>query len=60
MRPRFTIALSVGPWGGFYVHRGFCHRLCLGWLAVTLVPVELDDLMEAYVDASSETRYGNR
>jgi hypothetical protein len=46
--PRFTVALSDGPWGGFYVHRGFFHRLCLGWLALTVVPVELDDLMEAY------------
>jgi hypothetical protein len=46
---RFTVAVSAGPWGGFYVHRGFFHRLCLGWVAITVVPVELDDLMEAYV-----------
>ena len=48
--PHFTVALSVGPWGGFYLHRGFFHRLCLGYVALTVVPVELDDLMEAYVN----------
>jgi hypothetical protein len=46
-----TVALSWGRWGGIYVNRGFCKRICLGWLAVTYVPVELDDLMEAYADA---------
>lgn len=48
-----TLALSWGPWGGFYVTRGFCKRVCLGRLAVTYCPVELDDLMEAYADARS-------
>ena len=43
-----TIALSWGPYGGFYLHR---HRICLGWLALTYVKVEIDDLMEAYVKA---------
>lgn len=42
-----TIALSWGPWGGFYVHP---RRVCLGWVALTYVPdVEVDDLMAAYV-----------
>ena len=48
---RFTVALSVGPWGGFYVYTGYLKRICLGWLALTFVPdVELDDLMEAYIE----------
>lgn len=46
-----TLALSWGAWGGFYVNRGFGLRLCLGWLAITALPVDLDDLMEAYADA---------
>lgn len=49
--PRFTVAVSVGPWGGFYVHRKFFQRVCIGWLAITVVPVELDDLMDAYAAA---------
>lgn len=45
---RGTLAISWGPWGGVYLHR---RRICLGWLAITFVPsVEIDDLMEAYVD----------
>lgn len=49
-RRRGTLALSWGPWGGFYVQRGFCRRVCIGRLALTYCPVELDDLMEAYAD----------
>lgn len=41
-----TIALSWGPWGGFYLNRW--HRLCLGWVALTYVPIEVDDMMEAW------------
>jgi hypothetical protein len=45
---RWTLSLSWGPSGGFYLHR---HRVCLGRLALTFVPdVEIDDLMEAYVE----------
>lgn len=42
---RGTLAVSWGPWGGLYVHRA---RLCLGWVALTYVPIELDDLMEGW------------
>lgn len=44
---RGTLAFSWGRWGGAYVHR---HRVCLGWLAVTHVPVEVEELMRAYAD----------
>lgn len=43
-----TLALSWGPWGGFYANLGFCPRICLGWLAITYCRVDLDDMMEAY------------
>lgn len=46
-----TLALSWGPWGGFYLNPGYSKRLCIGWLAITYVPVELDDMMEAYATA---------
>lgn len=49
-RRRGTLALSWGAWGGFYFNRGFCPRVCLGWLAITYCPVELDDMMEAYAN----------
>ena len=44
-----TLALSWGPYGGFYLHRT---RVCLGWVALTYVAhVEIDDLMEGYAEA---------
>jgi hypothetical protein len=47
---RWTLALSWGPSGGFYLSAGYCKRVCLGRLALTLIPgAEVDDLMEAYV-----------
>jgi hypothetical protein len=49
-----TLALSWGSWGGFYVHSGFCKRLCLGWVAITFCPVEVDDLMDAYVATTTD------
>jgi hypothetical protein len=45
-----TLALSWGRYGGFYLHRG---RVCLGRVAFTYCPVELDVLMRAYVDRRS-------
>ena len=46
-----TLALSWGQWGGFYLHwRGpaITRRLCIGWVALTWIGIEIDDLMEAY------------
>lgn len=47
---RGTLALSWGPWGGFYIYNGYCWRLSLGWVALTYLPVEIDDLMAAMKD----------
>ena len=47
-----TVALSWGESGGFYVHR---HRICLGRVALTYVPVEIDALMRAYSDETQFT-----
>ena len=48
---KWTLALSWGPSGGFYLHP---HRVCLGRLAVTWLRLEIDDLMEAYVEAGED------
>lgn len=50
MKHQGTLALSWGRFGGFYVTLGYCPRICLGWVAITYVPIELDMLMEAYAD----------
>ena len=39
-----TLAISVGRWGGFYVYWGYTKRLCLGWLALTFIPQDFDEL----------------
>lgn len=60
MKTMGTLAVSWGAWGGFYVHRPkgrFPSRVCVGWFAVTYLPVEIDELMEAYADAPQETPY---
>ena len=51
-----TLSISWGEWGGFYWRRhritrlGSTWRLCLGSFAVTHVPIEIDDLLEAYAN----------
>ena len=40
-----TIMLSFGKWGGVYVHLGYTFRVCLGWMALTFVPCDIDDLL---------------
>ena len=40
-----TIALSWGKYGGFYLYRGFSKRLCLGWIALTYVPQDIDVIL---------------
>jgi len=46
-----TIALSFGAWDGFYLERGeISWRLCLGWIALTLLFEDLDVWLERYVD----------
>jgi hypothetical protein len=42
-----TLALSWGDWGGFYVSSS---RVCLGWVAITWLPIEIDELVRAWLD----------
>ena len=38
-----SIILSIGRWGGVYVfYRDYSIRLCLGWLALTILPEDID------------------
>lgn len=39
-----TIILSIGRWGGVYVAWGWSKRFCLGWVALTFLPCDIDDL----------------
>ena len=40
-----TISLSWGKYGGFYWRKGYTTRLCLGWIALTYFPEDLDNIL---------------
>lgn len=40
-----ALMLSFGKYGGFYWHKGYSKRLCLGWIAITLIPKDIDDIL---------------
>ena len=40
-----TILLSWGKYGGFYFYSGYTKRLCLGYIAITYFPIEIDDII---------------
>ena len=42
-----TIVLSFGRWGGIYTDFGYTWRICLGWVALTLMPFDIDDVLGA-------------
>jgi hypothetical protein len=41
-----TLAISWGKYGGFYWHWKYTKRLCLGWIAFTYLPNDLDNLLK--------------
>lgn len=42
-----TLMISIGAWGGVYLHWSYTKRLCLGWIAFTYIPRDDDFLSEA-------------
>ena len=40
-----SIVFSCGRWGGIYFGRGYGWRICLGWVAVTFFPEDIDDIV---------------
>ena len=41
-----SLILSAGKWGGFYVRLGYFNRVCLGFVALTIIFVDFDVLIE--------------
>lgn len=41
-----TLAVSIGTYGGFYIHWNYGIRICLGWIAFTFFPRDMDDLLD--------------
>lgn len=46
-----SINISIGRYGGFYIHRGNSLRICLGWIAFTFMNMELEDFAERQYSA---------
>jgi hypothetical protein len=38
-------------WGGFYIHCSkVSFRICLGFIAITILPIYFDDMLEGYIE----------
>ena len=46
MKARFSLIISFGKYGGFYLKKGYCIRLCLGWVALTYLPQDIDNFFD--------------
>ena len=47
-----TLMLNIGKWGGFYCRGG---RICLGWIAFTFLPFDVDKLLSKLIE---DVKYG--
>jgi hypothetical protein len=45
MKKGFSIILSVGNYGGFYWHKGYTKRVCIGWVSITFIPDDIDNIL---------------
>lgn len=44
-----TLAISWGKYGGFYYHHSYMTKLCLGWIAFTYIPLEIDKVLNTLI-----------
>jgi len=42
-----TFMINIGSWGGFYFGSG---RLCLGWIAFTILFLDVDELLRSLME----------
>jgi len=40
-----AIMISIGRWGGAYLKRAWGLRVCLGWIAITIMPIDGDIIL---------------
>jgi len=40
-----SLIISIGKYGGFYFFNGYTKRVCLGWIAVTYIPKDIDKIL---------------
>ena len=44
-----SIVLSIGKYGVFYFYKGLYIRLCLGWIAITYFPFDIDTVLNKLI-----------
>ena len=54
-----TFAISIGEWGGFYVSLTGSWRICLGWIAFTIFPWDIDETLALLVTKVDELTVDN-
>ena len=42
-----SFIVSVGKWGGFYLMLGYSWRICLGFIAFTIIPDDIDNVFDS-------------
>lgn len=42
-----TILISIGKWGGIYLYHKHSIRICLGFVAITILPTDGDNILAA-------------
>ena len=40
-----SAVVSFGPWGGLYAHGTYAYRVCLGFVAITWLPLDVDAVL---------------
>jgi hypothetical protein len=51
----FSVIFSFGKYGGFYLMNRECmKRICLGWIAITLITPECDEVFHVVMDKGTE------
>lgn len=51
-----TFAISIGKWGGFYAEFKHNWRICLGFVAFTVLFVDIDEILDVLVKVTSAVR----
>lgn len=44
-RSGWSFVVSYGVYGGFYIHWRYTKRICLGWVAITVIPDDIDNIL---------------
>ncbi len=43
-----SFCISWGRYGGFYIYNNYTIRICLGWLAFTYFPDDIDEIFNLF------------